>query len=134
MEDLVCFVGQKACIEKDGEVLLLHDPQMGFDLPGGKIIEGEVDVALSLKREVLEETKLHIKVGEPFYTWFFTIPLDSGHRSAGKKIFNVGYKCTYVSGDITLSDEHDWYKWVNKGNYTEYLKSGFSEVLKAYFH
>lgn len=133
MDDLVCFIGQKAFIEKNGELLILHDPQMGLDLPGGKVIEGESDLRAALQREVKEETSLIIDVGKPFCTWFFTIPLDSGHRSAGKKIFSVGYKCTYISGEITLSREHDWYKWVNKKNYTNYLKSGFSDALKAYF-
>lgn len=132
-KDLECFIGQKAFIEKDGKLLILHDPQMGLDLPGGKIIEGETDLPASLKREVREETNLEIEVGNPFATWFFTIPLDSGHRSAGKKIFSVGYKCTYLSGEITLSQEHDWYKWITKENYTEYLQSNFSGALKKYF-
>jgi 8-oxo-dGTP pyrophosphatase MutT (NUDIX family) len=106
---------------------------MGLDLPGGKIFAGETDVSKSLEREVKEETGLEIAVGTPFYTWFFTIPLDSGHRSAGKKIFNVGYRCTYVSGEIKLSREHDKYFWVNKNNYSNQLKSGFSDALKAYY-
>lgn len=133
MDDLVCFIGQKAFIKKDGELLILHDPSMGLDLPGGKVKKGELDLSGSLQREVKEETGLEIKVGKPFYSWFFTIPLDSGHRSAGKKIFNVGYRCTYVSGDLVLSSEHDWYKWININTYTEYLKSGFSDALEAYF-
>jgi 8-oxo-dGTP pyrophosphatase MutT (NUDIX family) len=134
-DDLVSFIGQKAFIEKDGELLILHDPQMGLDLPGGKIMEGETDLAAALQREVQEETTLVINVGKPFFTWFFTIPLGSGHRSAGKKIFCVGYKCTYVSGVITLSAEHDSYTWINKNNYQEYLnKTTFAPALEAYFN
>jgi len=135
MEDLLCFIGQKAFIEKNGELLILRDPRMGLDLPGGKIIEGETDLIASLKREVSEETMLEIDVGRPFYTWFYTIPIDSGHRSAGKKIFTVGYKCTYISGDVSLSSEHDWSTWVNKDTYVDYLymKSGFTDALKVYF-
>ncbi|MBI5614597.1 NUDIX domain-containing protein [Candidatus Gottesmanbacteria bacterium] len=133
MDDLVCFIGQKAFIEKDGELLILHDPSMGLDLPGGKVMEGESDLSKALQREVKEETGLEIVVEKPFYTWFFTIPLDSGHRSAGKKIFNVGYRCMYASGEIKLSREHDKYFWVNKNNYSYHLKSGFSDALKAYY-
>lgn len=132
-KDLECFIGQKAFIEKDGKLLILHDPQMGFDLPGGKIIDGETDIPKSLKREVREETNLEIEVGSPFATWFFIIPINSGHRSAGKKIFSVGYKCTYLSGKITLSSEHDWYKWVDKNDYKKYSETDFSPALKAYF-
>lgn len=130
--DLECFIGQKAFIEKDGKLLILHDPQMGFDLPGGKIQEGETDLIASLKREVQEETGLVIDVGRPFATWFFTIPIDSGHRSAGKKIFSVGYKCKYLTGEITLSSEHDWYKWIDRNDYGTYAQAGFSSALKAY--
>lgn len=133
MDDLVCFIGQKAFIEKDGELLVLHDTQMGWDLPGGKVLEGETDLGMSLQREVKEETGLEIVVGRPFYTWFFTILIDSGHRSAGKKIFNTGYRCAYVSGEIKLSSEHQSYKWINKNNYKNYFKSGFTDALKAYF-
>lgn len=134
MDDLVCFIGQKAFIEKDGELLLLRDRQtQGNDLPGGKIIIGETDLAASLQREVTEETGLDIEVGIPFFTWFYTIPLNSGHRSAGKTIFNVGYKCLYVNGIITLSMEHDKYTWINQSHYTDYRESGFFNALKAYF-
>lgn len=136
MEDLICFIGQKAFIEKDGELLILHNPQMGLDLPGGKVMENETDLSAALKREVKEETNLSIEVERPFFTWFFTIPLNSEHRSAGKKIFSVGYKCTYISGEIKLSSEHDWHKWVSKNNYSEFLRpevSGFSDALKTYF-
>jgi 8-oxo-dGTP diphosphatase len=135
MEDLVCFVGQKAFIEKDGKLLILHDPLMGLDMPGGKIIEGETDIVTSLKREVREETGLEITVGRPFVSWFFTIPLDSGHRSAGKKIFTIAYRCTYVSGEVTLSSEHDWYQWVTKENYRQYIEkeNNFTRALVNYF-
>lgn len=133
MKDLVCFIGQKAFIEKKGELLILYDPLMGLDLPGGKIKEGELDFCASLKREVKEETGLTIKVLEPFYTWFYTIPKNSNHRNAGKKIFHVGYTCTYQSGKIKLSKEHNRYEWINRSSYKKYLNAGFNEALKTYF-
>ena len=130
MNDLICFIGQKAFIEKDGELLILHDPQIGFDLPGGKVFENETDLTTSLQREVCEETELTIEVGKPFFTWLFTIPLNSGHRSAGKIIFNVGYNCKYKSGEIKLSSEHDYYKWINKDNYKQFVDW---KVVEKYF-
>lgn len=133
MKDLVCYIGQKAFIEKNGELLILYDPLLGLDLPGGKIKEGELDLYASLKREVKEETGLTINVIKPFYTWFFTVPIASSHRGAGKKIFHVGYKCTYVSGKIQLSEEHDRYEWINKSSYKKYLNAGFNEALEAHF-
>ena len=117
-EDEIFFVGQKAFIEKDGKVLVLRRSDGGrLDLPGGKIQTDETDFVKSLKREVMEETGLEIEVGEPFITWYNNFP--EGHRNAGKKIFLVGYKCQYKSGEIALSEEHASYQWVNKNNYDE---------------
>lgn len=69
-DELFC-VGQKAVIRKGDEVLILHDPVPApgnIDLPGGKIQMGERNFSLALQREVGEETRLTIKVGEPFFT------------------------------------------------------------------
>lgn len=131
-EDALFYVGQKAFIEKDGEILVLGDPTEGLDYPGGKIQEGETDLSESLKREVREETGLEITVGQPFITW--TNTFHAGHRFAGKKVYLVGYKCTYKSGEVKLSNEHDTYRWVNKDNFTE-VNDGTSyfEILKRYF-
>lgn len=132
--DQLYFVGQKAFIEKEGKVLLLVDPEMGIDLPGGKLQEGETDLASALQREVREETGLAIDVGTPFVTWIYQIPVDAPHRSAGKLIFNVGYHCLYRSGDILLSAEHTSYRWVGKDEYTSVAgHSGFFEGLKVFF-
>lgn len=115
-EDEIFFVGQKAFIKKGDEVLVLrHTTSNKLDFPGGKIQEGENDFIESLKREVREETGLEIEAREPFVTWYNNFPKE--HRNAGKKIFLVGYKCEYKSGDVTLSDEHSSYQWVNKDNY-----------------
>ncbi len=68
VEDQLLYVGQKAFIEKGGEVLILMDHDLGLDFPGGKIQEGEIDFTKSLKREVREETKLEIEKGDAFFT------------------------------------------------------------------
>jgi len=136
MEDLVCFIGQKAFIEKNGELLILTEPRLDraiIDLPGGKVQVGEENLIESLQREVQEETRLKIEVGKPFYTWFYTIPAESSHRSAGKRIFNVGYRCTYLSGEVQLSEEHNGFRWVNKSNYKELCESShFFPMIATY--
>lgn len=130
-DDQLMFVGQKAFIEKDGEILTLTDPKLGLDFPGGKIKEGEEDLIEALKREVREETTLEIEIGEPFVTWIVKFPPD--HRNQGK-VFLVGYKCKYISGEVKLSDEHSEYKWVNKNNFKEIINgSGHSKALEKYF-
>ena len=132
-EHQVFYVGQKAFIEKDGQVLILNDPTEGLDFPGGRIQIDEIDWAESLKREVREETSLEIDVGAPFATWSHIFPAH--HRHVGKKIFLVGYRCTYLSGNITLSDEHDSFQWVTRKNYQEvaFDRSNYFDALATYF-
>lgn len=126
------YVSQKAFIRKGNEVLVLNDPIEGLDFPGGKIQIGDVDVIESLKREVMEETGLEIKVFNTFATWTDTFP--DNHTLAGKRIFLIAYKCEYVSGEVILSHEHNKYSWVTIDNYPEVDdKSHFFDILKKYF-
>jgi len=139
MKDRLFCVGQKAVINKKGKILVLHDPippPGGIDLPGGKIQKGEHDFYKALAREVFEETHLEIKIIRPFFTNYFEFPKDSPHRNRGKKIFLVYYVCKYVSGKITMSEEHDWYKWVDAKNYQEVFKrkNNIFEALGVYFN
>lgn len=130
-EDAVFYVGQKAFINKGGEVLVLG-MKNSLRYPGGKIQDGEDDLVESLKREVREETGLEITVGEPFVTWKYVF--KNTHKFAGKNLFLVGYKCEYVSGEVVLNDEHDSYRWVNKDNYHEVDDGDTAfKVLKQYF-
>lgn len=126
-------VGQKAFIEKDGQVLVLNDPTEGLDYPGGRVQVGETDLIEALKREVREETSLEVEVMQPFGTYIYEFP--SSHKEKNKKVFIVCYKCKYVSGDVTLSHEHDNFRWVNIENYHEVDdQSSFFDMLKKYYN
>ena len=128
--DQLFYAGQKAFIEKDGEVLLLFD-NLGLDFPGGKIRKGEKDLAEALKREVREETTLEIEVGEIFTSWIVEFP---PYDRTTNFVFLTGYYCTYVSGDMKLSDEHDKFIWVNKDNYMKYkVENDYFQALDKYF-
>lgn len=131
-ENELFFVGQKAFIEKDGKILILQDPISGLDFPGGRIQAGESDLDEALRREVREETGLEIEVGEPFARWYITLP--ENHRDAGRRIFLVGYRCTYISGDVVLSDEHDSFQWVDKHTYRGvHHRPEYFDALEKYF-
>jgi 8-oxo-dGTP pyrophosphatase MutT (NUDIX family) len=117
-------VGQKAFIDRDGELLVVFRQNGWMDYPGGRINEGETDLVASLKREVREETTLEVDVDEPFVTWL----------SLGGAVYLVGYRCRHVSGEVVLSDEHKEYRWVNRADYEE-LDDGSApfEALRRYF-
>jgi 8-oxo-dGTP diphosphatase len=131
-------VGQKAFIEKDNKVLVLYDPKAGLDFPGGKIQEGEAKVGnrksleQSLEREVMEETGLSIEVGDPFTVWYNEF--SKNHRNYGKVVYLVGFKCKYKSGDVTLSNEHDKFEWVDKNDFKKVDDGGeYFGALEKYY-
>lgn len=128
-EDKQFYSGQKAFIDKEGEILVLNDPKYGLDFPGGKIQEGENNFDEALHREVKEETGLEIEIGELFTRWYFKF--GEGHRNAGKEVFLIGFRCKYLSGEPKISFEHDGFEWVNKDNYQK-LSDGsvYFEALK----
>ena len=125
-------VGQKAFINRDNKILVLHDYGVGLDFPGGRIQENEKDFTEALKREVREETGLEIKVGDPFVIWDNIFP--ENHRLAGIHVFLIGFKCKYLSGEVKISDEHDNFRWVSKDNYKEVNdRSNYFQPLEKYF-
>lgn len=132
-DDQEFFVAGKAFIEKDGKILILFSEKFGMDFPGGKLKVGE-DSMSALKREVKEETGFTIKIGKPFCTWIFEIPKNSGHPKAGRKVFSIGYFCSWVSGRLKLSKEHDRFAWVTRENYKKYsMGKGHVNALQALF-
>ncbi|MEX0616737.1 MAG: NUDIX domain-containing protein [Candidatus Woykebacteria bacterium] len=131
-EDKLFYVGQKAFIENGGKVLVLRDPDLGIDFPGGKIQEDEKDFAESLIREVKEETNLEIEVGSPFITWIHK--MTTGVNKGGE-IFIVGYKCSYLSGEVMISNEHDSYLWVDRSDLGQLdHKDEYFKYLDSYFN
>jgi 8-oxo-dGTP diphosphatase len=135
--DQLFYVGQKALIEKDGKVLVLSIPHLGADLPGGKIQVGEFDFGKSLQREVLEETGLTIAVGVPISTGYFRFhpQVLQKNKKASEFIYIVAYICTYISGEVRLSDEHESYQWVSQKDYKNIDDKGglITKVLAEYF-
>jgi 8-oxo-dGTP diphosphatase len=99
------LVAVNAFLLKNDKFLLLkrNDPPLIWGPPGGKLEINEDPIA-GLKREVKEETNLDIEVVMPVTTWF--------GEFNNKKIFAVDYLCYYISGEITLSEEHNSYCWL----------------------
>ena len=131
-DDKLYYVGVKAFIEKNGKILVLNDPKIGLDFPGGKIQQGESDFIETLKREVREETGFEIEVGEPFAIWEVVFPPNP--KYVVPEVFLVGFKCKYLSGEFKISHEHDSFKWVDKSNYQIVKQDcGHYRALERYF-
>lgn len=134
-EDQLFYVGQKAVIEKDGKVLVLHNPLIGVDLPGGKIQIGEFDFGKSLEREIMEETGLSVTLHEPVATGYFKFRPQIREQKKSDFVFIVAYMADYVSGEVVLSDEHETYQWVSEQDYQKIDDRGvlIKEILQNYF-
>jgi 8-oxo-dGTP pyrophosphatase MutT (NUDIX family) len=131
-ENKMYFVGQKAFIKKDGKTLVIFDRTQRVDFPGGRIQCGENDLFESLKREVREEVGLEIFVGGPCAVWTTRFP--EGHLHAGTDILLIAYSCSWVSGDVVLSEEHGTYRWVDASTYRECDNgSQYFPILEKYF-
>ena len=71
--------------------------------PGGRLHPDE-DPLQGLKREVLEETGLEIKVFDPVVTWFGEFNQTT--------LLSVDYLCQSDRDDVVLSKEHDAHCWL----------------------
>lgn len=120
------FVGIKAVIIKDGNILLLKDSSRPdfWDVPGGRIDEDET-IQQALLRELREELPSHSnpRIGK----------LLNAYRIPGSIKDNLGLVLLFYKvdvdfeGEITLSDEHTEYAWLP---FDKALKLG-SEAIQS---
>lgn len=120
-------ITQKAFIRNGDYLLVLRDKKSGEgDLPGGRMSQDEFfkDWILSLKREITEE------LGENFLIQIYPdIILVQKHlvTQGNHPCIIFGYHAKYLSGELTISDEHDYYAWVNVHEFKP--ESLFSEYM-----
>ncbi|MFD2365026.1 NUDIX domain-containing protein [Pseudoduganella sp. GCM10020061] len=83
----------------DGEVVLLHNERNEWELPGGRIEDGETPQEC-LAREIMEELGLSVRVGPLLDSYVLEVV-------PGKRVFIVTYGCT-LEGPFApvISDEH----------------------------
>lgn len=98
--------GVKAFIIHNENFLVMHNYGEGEDLwelPGGRLEFGET-AEKTVVRELKEETGLLIEPLKIIDTW--------DHIEEDYQITGIIYLCRFIEGEISLSDEHDDYKWI----------------------
>jgi 8-oxo-dGTP pyrophosphatase MutT (NUDIX family) len=89
----------KGVLLVDGRVLLVKNPRSEWELPGGRIEDGE-DHSTTLSREFTEELAVDIAVADQIDSYLFEV-------IPGRHVFIITYGCT-LAGEFKpkLSDEH----------------------------
>lgn len=131
-------ITQKLFLRRGDELLVLRDKKSGFgDLPGGRMTEKEFfeDWIESLNREMQEE------MGSNFR--YETNPnpiIIHKHKviEGNHPCIIIGYEGKYLSGEVEMSDEHDYLEWVNVKTYDpstlfeDYMLDAVRKYLKEY--
>ena len=113
-------VGVGAVVIRDGRVLLIRRgiaPSQGlWAIPGGSLELGET-LQEGAERELLEETGIRARAGDPIYAFdFFERDAD------GKVRFHfviVDMKADYISGEPKGADDALEARWLNPDNIHE---------------
>jgi len=129
------FVGLKAFIEKEGSLLVVRESGSfreggNWELPGGRIQQGETETPFNevLLREVKEECgAIQIIVGD-------VIEIFRRKFANGQWVVLAGFDCRYLSGEVTVSDEHSEYAWITAKDLPSYqFVPGYKEAIESYF-
>ena len=127
----------KAVIIKDDKFLVLKrsksemdssyiNKHQCWDLPGGSVKYCETAIH-ALLREIEEETGLNISVGRILNVY------DAIRTNIHMVI--ITYICTYLSGNVRLSNEHEAFYWLNIDemrckNLPDWMINNFKKALK----
>ena len=111
-------VSKAVIIKEDGALLLLRSTSQKFpgkwDLPGGHIHVGE-DPKDGLVREVKEEAGI-----------ILTEPIEKLYQDSNITF----YRAQMPDGEITLSHEHEEYKFVTSENIPDNISGKFKRAIK----
>ena len=137
----VFYVGVKGVIVIDDKILLLKRSSKEklasfWDMPGGRIV-GDENFEIVLKRELIEELGDVQKVSVQDLLHVFRLPYDVEEKYGLLLLF---FKVTVAIEAITLSEEHESYRWVHKNDIAhfltseeKYLNDGVKKVLQLAF-
>lgn len=127
MPNVIRRITVKALFAKDGLVFIVKDVAHGtWELPGGKIDNDDSEEE-TLHRELKEELNIDsVEIGPQIDTFKFSVErFDKTYE------FNVVVrKCHADLSNITLSDEHTEFKWVDPKEIEKYqMRDGYKQAI-----
>ncbi|MBL9181194.1 MAG: NUDIX hydrolase [Verrucomicrobiaceae bacterium] len=103
------YFAQKAFVVDSGKLLMVQksadDPiqPQKWEVPGGRMDEGE-DLDSHIKREVFEETGVHVRPGSAFYVWQWNIPSKTDQQKLDT-VIAVARIATLNGGDLSAANQ-----------------------------
>ncbi|WP_017596508.1 NUDIX hydrolase [Nocardiopsis potens] len=91
-----------AVVRSDGRVLAIRRADNGHWEPPGGVLELGEDIEAGVRREVLEETGLHVRVGE----------LTGLYKNMKRGVVALVFRCSVVSGTPRPSEEAVDVRWL----------------------
>ena len=89
-----------------GQALILRTPEGKWQLPGGRLNEGETWDA-GLRREIREETGIEdVEI--------LSITMVDNWEFRGVLMYGVYFLCRTNATEVIVSDEHTAYRWVGR--------------------
>ncbi|MGB5106836.1 MAG: NUDIX hydrolase [Candidatus Zixiibacteriota bacterium] len=101
-------------INDANQALILRTPEGKWQLPGGRLNEGEPWDA-GLRREIREETGI-IDVE------ILSILMTDNWEFHGAPMYGVYFLCRAKTKDVRISDEHTDHRWVGKNDNLEAIE------------
>ncbi|MBU0707086.1 NUDIX domain-containing protein [Patescibacteria group bacterium] len=125
---------------KKGKLLITKDRfNDGWDIPGGRLKPNDFETPLEqvIERKINEELgdELDYRIDAPIvFMRHERLEVLSSGEKAERRIFAVGYKAEYLSGEVMLGKNHIEHQWVDIKNFIpeNYFNGGWLKGVKEY--
>ena len=132
------FVAVKLFLEKDGKLFIFKDKFGAWDLPGGRIKKHEFETPLKdvIARKMSEEigSVIQYEVEDRPEVLMRHERVEASPGNPTVRIFGIGYRATWKSGEPKLSEAHTEMLWVNPTDFNpeDYFTGGWLKGVQEY--
>lgn len=132
------FVAVKLFLERDSKLFIFKDKWGSWDLPGGRIKKHEFEtdlkdvIARKMSEEVGSEVRYEVEERPEVLMRHERVEASPGNPTI--RIFGIGYRAKWVSGEPKMSAAHTEMLWVDVKNFKPegYFTGGWLKGVQEY--